>query len=200
MAGDYMCFQEKWMENNTTIATIYARAKGIERAMAQIPPNAYIRPTMGRDINSCANMLSQTTGEDCSYIIIQECCYQRDEYGGWFLRRQIAESRILQLVNILENVYGCGEKGLEAGLAYNFLQDTTLKSRCSDLLSAKDHFDRVINQATQVFEDRIREISGLTDCVGAELICKAIGGDPNKIIIFSKIPLSIGAISKYAKG
>ncbi len=37
-----------------------------------------------------------------------------------------------------------------------FIQDPILLSRCQDLLLASSNFDRAINQATQVLEDRIR--------------------------------------------
>lgn len=36
------------------------------------------------------------------------------------------------------------------------IKDQILNRRCSDLLNAPGSFDRVINQATQVLEDRLR--------------------------------------------
>nr|WP_294510681.1 TIGR02391 family protein [uncultured Bilophila sp.] len=173
------------IENNTAIATVYARAKGIERAIAQIPSNGAVRSSIGKDISSCARMLAEATGEDYSCLVIEERYYYRTPPWGWIVSRQLAESKLLQLINILEQVYHYGEPGIEAGAAYNFIKDTILKSRCSDLLSLEDNFDRVINQATQVFEDRIREISGLGSLTGDALICKAIGHDPTSIIRFS---------------
>ncbi len=40
---------------------------------------------------------------------------------------------------------------------FDSLADTELKQRCSDILKAPAHFDRVVNQATLVLEDRIRK-------------------------------------------
>ena len=42
-------------------------------------------------------------------------------------------------------------------LAVEYLiEDTQLRERCQDILMGRSHFDRAINQATQVLEDRIR--------------------------------------------
>ena len=173
------------MEKNTTIATVYARAKGIERAIARIQLTSAVRSSTGKDISSCVNMLSQATGTDYSYLVIEDKYYKQAPQWGWIVGRQLAESRLGQLINIIEQVYRHGDPSIEAGTAYNFIKDTILKSRCSDLLSLENHFDRVINQATQVFEDRIRELSGLGKLTGEALVTQAIGTTPDKIIRFS---------------
>lgn len=180
------------MEAAPEIITVYARAKAIERTIAQLPQNAYVRPVTGKDITSCVTTLSKIAGIDYSYLTINHSDTihaTHSQYGDCFVPKQLAESRIYQLVNILESVYGCGDRGTEAGIAYNFIQDVSLKSRCSDLLSADKHFDRVINQATQVFEERIRELSELGAKTGAALVDEAISGTPDKIIRFSEDPL-----------
>ena len=70
--------------------------------------------------------------------------------------RNVLRSRISQLLHYLENVHLASNRVLEIGSVYNLIKDQELKSRCSDLLSAPNHFDRVINQATQVLEERLR--------------------------------------------
>jgi uncharacterized protein (TIGR02391 family) len=172
-------------ENNVDIITVYARAKGIERTIAQIPSNGAVRSSTGKDISSCARMLSESTGVDYSYLVIEEKYYHCAQPWGCIVSRQLVQSKLLQLINILEQVYHCGDPEIEAGTAYNFIKDTILKSRCSDLLSLTNHFDRVINQATQIFEDRIRELSGLNDLTGSTLVDRVIGSEPTKIIRFS---------------
>jgi uncharacterized protein (TIGR02391 family) len=47
-------------------------------------------------------------------------------------------------------------KNLKAAIEY-LIQDKELLNRCGDILLAKDHFDRPVNQATLVLEDRIRK-------------------------------------------
>jgi hypothetical protein len=48
------------------------------------------------------------------------------------------------------------------------IRDQTLRKRCLDLLKAPGNFDRVINQATQVLEARLR------DSMSYEKLCEAI--------------------------
>ena len=79
-------------------------------------------------------------------------------------------SKIKQLKSILEIAYNVTDRSVQIGSLYNSINDSELRSRCSDLLSANDHFDRVLNQATQVLEDRIRNKSGVTDKIGADLV------------------------------
>ena len=73
---------------------------------------------------------------------------------------------------------------MEIGTLFNSIRDDELRSRCSDLLSAPDKFDRPINQATQVLEDRIRERSRTNaGLIGADLVNKVIKSDPKKTVL-----------------
>ena len=73
---------------------------------------------------------------------------------------------------------------MEIGTLFNSIRDGELRSRCSDLLSAPDKFDRPINQATQVLEDRIRERSRTNaGLIGADLVNKVIKSDPKKTML-----------------
>jgi uncharacterized protein (TIGR02391 family) len=47
------------------------------------------------------------------------------------------------------------KNALKGAIEY-LVRDTTLLARCRDLLLARSNFDRAINQATQILEDRIR--------------------------------------------
>jgi hypothetical protein len=78
---------------------------------------------------------------------------------------------------------------VEVGSIYNLIKDDELKSRCSDLLSASDHFDRVINQATQVLEERIRQIVPEHESMtGLPLVMKAMNAEISKSkIVFSDV-------------
>jgi len=64
------------------------------------------------------------------------------------------------------------------------IQDEELRSRCRDLLLASDHFDRSINQATLVLEDRIRKKAKPTKkLVGIGLVGDAFNDDINNSIL-----------------
>jgi hypothetical protein len=72
---------------------------------------------------------------------------------------------------------------LKAIIEY-LVQDDELHSRCGDLLLAKSHFDRAINQATLVLEDRIRSKAQLPKrAVGENLVNEAIKDDLAKTIL-----------------
>jgi len=67
---------------------------------------------------------------------------------------------------------------------FESLADAELKERCSDILKGPAKFDRAVNQATLVLEDRIRNRSGLGKTwIGTGLVNKALNGDPEKTIL-----------------
>lgn len=87
--------------------------------------------------------------------------------------------RILPILEYLNNVYidTTEDTVKKVGALYNAIEDTELQKRCGDiLLEASDAFDRVINQATQILEDRIKKKSNLqdTNLIGLPLVSKAI--------------------------
>lgn len=63
------------------------------------------------------------------------------------------------------------------------LRDDQLRERCSDLLSAKQHFDRVIREATTVLDDRLKKKTGITNMNPDNLVGKALNPDPSKAVI-----------------
>lgn len=72
---------------------------------------------------------------------------------------------------------------IKASIDYLF-KDTELKDRCSDLLTAKNNFDRAINQATLILEDRIRKKAPPpTRMVGVALSNYAFNPDLNRTIL-----------------
>ena len=64
----------------------------------------------------------------------------------------------------------------KVGYLYNSIVDKELHERCGDILLGETAFDRAINQATQILEDRIKKKSGLekTTLIGNSLISRAI--------------------------
>jgi Protein of unknown function (Hypoth_ymh) len=68
--------------------------------------------------------------------------------------------------------------------------------------SASDHFDRAINQATQILEERVRKkVPSLEGMTGMPLFGKAINPEPSKsLIVFSITPGEQGGYTHLFKG
>jgi hypothetical protein len=111
-------------------------------------------------------------------------------------------SKLRQLISRLELLNGCSRAKIAITSIYESIEDAQLKSRCSDLLSVVDHFDRVINQATQVLEDRVRKkIPSLEEKTGMALFGKAINPEPSKsMIVFSSNPSEQEGYANLFKG
>lgn len=98
-------------------------------------------------------------------------------------------SRALQLTGFLESGYNVEDKVIEIGSLFKAIHDHELRERCGDLIVGAGPFDRVINQATLVLEDRIRNRAGLDrTLVGPNLVNAAIKAEPTEsLIVFSDI-------------
>jgi hypothetical protein len=89
------------------------------------------------------------------------------------------------------------------------IRDTQLRNRCIDLLSASGSFDRVINQATQVLEERLRNsvpyerlcdlIPNAKEHIGESLANKLLS-PTNPIIVVSDKPQERIAFYKMVVG
>jgi hypothetical protein len=87
-------------------------------------------------------------------------------------------------VSYLEYVYNISSHIIEIGSLYNSIQNEELKGRCADLLSAPGSFDRVINQATLVLEDRIRNKADTDESLtGAALVNHVLNSDLSRAIL-----------------
>lgn len=96
--------------------------------------------------------------------------------------------KIIPIIEYLNNIYidNVEETIQKVGALYNAIEDTELQKRCGDiLLEASGAFDRVINQATQILEDRIKKKSGLdnTALIGIPLVSKAIHSKADHTIL-----------------
>lgn len=71
----------------------------------------------------------------------------------------------------------------KAAIEY-LIDDIELRGRCGDLLLASTHFDRPINQATLVLEDRIRTKAALKEKMeGIKLMNAAFNSDLSKTVL-----------------
>lgn len=89
---------------------------------------------------------------------------KNDYYNERTCRKEIYLIKILPMVEYIKNEYieTTEETIQKVGALYNSIEDTELQKRCGDiLLESSGAFDRVINQATQILEDRIKKKSGI---------------------------------------
>ena len=72
---------------------------------------------------------------------------------------------------------------LKAAIEY-LIEDDELRTRCTDILIAPKHFDRPINQATLVLEDRIRKKAAPSNrLVGENLVGYAFNEELTKTVL-----------------
>jgi hypothetical protein len=159
---------------------LYGRLKGIREILAVEPcPQAHV----GHDYNTIVNDISQIIEEDCSsFLLPSDFSYTATDHKQYTYAKTII-GKLFQFLSYLEYSFNLSEKVIEVGSIYNSIKDEELKSRCSDILSSSGNFDRVINQATLVIEDRIRTKSKLNNLVGANLVNKAINSDIKKSVL-----------------
>jgi uncharacterized protein (TIGR02391 family) len=77
-----------------------------------------------------------------------------------------------------------GKRAIIKSAIEYLLQDEELRERCGDLLLARSNFDRAINQATLLLEDRIRVKSQPTKkSVGEKLVGYAFNADLSQTVL-----------------
>lgn len=152
---------------------VSTRLKGIKEASAgeTVLPVDYLQ-----DINQIVAELENALGESLDHFRIPDSALYSDRR---FCAPPTLKLKLNQIISYLEHVHHVSEKIIEIGSIYNSIRDEELKARCSDLLSAPGNFDRVINQATLVLEDRIRTKSGNgAGLTGVQLVNTVLKTDP----------------------
>ncbi len=159
----------------------YARLKGLQNA---IPTIANAPGALARDFNSIAEEIGQALGEDVSPYCMSAPAIFAGGSGTEYCNVTVLRSKAGQLVSYLELGHHIGSQVVEIGSLYNSIQDQELKDRCSDLLSAASNFDRVINQATLVLEDRIRtKASAARSLSGTQLVNAVLKTDLSETVL-----------------
>lgn len=120
-----------------------------------------------------------------SFVIGEEEKYNEHKYLASTLLYQI-----LPIIKFLENMHinSSDYQISKVGYLYNSIEDKDLHDRCGDILLGETAFDRAINQATQILEDRIKKKANLTNTtlIGIPLVSKAIHAKlDNTILKFS---------------
>lgn len=165
--------------SNRDLKILYSRLRGIKEQTSSDRP---LRKIVGDDYNSIVRKLSVLLKEDFSDYLLPDPFTVRGSPD--YCPCDLLKTKLLQLIPVLETGYGIAETVVEIGSIYNSIKDEDLKNRCSDILSAQDNFDRVINQATLVLEDRIRSRAGLDKKYsGVNLVNMALNSDIKKTIL-----------------
>ena len=193
------------MENKTkNLKKYYSLLKGIEESakiyVERIPEKIVSK------YNNLIDKIIEETEEDLilDYKITDDQLHDYNMFSTY--ERYCCEddffANIWPVIKLLEENYKEDDIS-KVGTLYSSIDDEELKERCLDILSGKSKFDRVINQATQVLEDRIKKKAGLVNekIVGNALVCKAISAKKEEpILLFSDKPEIQECFSMFYKG
>lgn len=122
-------------------------------------------------------------GEDLdSYVIKDSERHSNKSYYSSVLKYQMQP-----IIKYLENMHinSSDYQINKVGYLYRSIEDKDLKDRCGDILLGETAFDRAVNQATQILEDRIKAKAGLqsSHLIGVNLIVKAVHSQIDKTIL-----------------
>jgi hypothetical protein len=141
-----------------------------------------LRGGAGNDYNLVVDGIGRIIEEDLTGFKLHGDAFYHSSGQVW-CHLDVFKTKLFQLLSYLEYGWNLSEQVLEVGSIYNSIADEELKGRCSDILSAPGNFDRVINQATLVLEERIRKKSKLANEIGVQLVNKAINSDIAKSVL-----------------
>lgn len=150
------------------VKKIYYLLLGIKESINGLIPSKVIK-----QYNCYIKDLEEIFGENLSsYKIESSVCY--DDYYN----QHEYIFQLNQILKYLENMHiNSSEYQIsKVGYLYNSIEDKELHDRCGDILLGEMAFDRAINQATQILEDRIKKKAGLekTTLIGIPLVSRAI--------------------------
>jgi hypothetical protein len=162
----------------------YARATGLKYSTVTSAGN--VPGVFGQDLNEIVQSVAQVIGDVARSFAMPPNAIWRSgsDDSDTYCDSRVVLAKLNQFISYLEQVHHVGSEIIEIGSLYNSIKDDELKNRCSDLLSATGHFDRVINQATLVLEDRIRTKSGIDKpLTGVQLVNVVLNADLGKTIL-----------------
>ena len=179
-------------DDEAQVKKYYSLLLGIQEAISQ-NNYSYINETIVNQYNSLNDKIFTIIKDDVMIDYkIKNCQFESDsyEFSDRYCRVEIFNSSILPIIRYLKDNY-INEDVSKIGTLYSTIENEELKKRCLDILSSKDAFDRVINQATQVLETEIKKKAKLEKekITGLALISKAIAPKKeNTILLFSDEP------------
>ncbi|MDD4893979.1 MAG: TIGR02391 family protein [Candidatus Omnitrophica bacterium] len=179
---------------------LYGRLMGLSESLPAVKSNPF-DALIADDYNLIVDEISAIIGSKLdSYKIPRDRYYRSDHMTNTYVYGASA-TRIRQLISYLKYTYNLDEKILELGSLINAIENQELKDRCLDLLTARGKFDRVINQATLVLEDTIRQKSGITGKEGVKLVNEAIKDEAsNSILVIEGEPEEQEGLAHICRG
>lgn len=182
------------------IALAAARLDAIK---SSIVPGAVVERAIVKDFHNVIDQIDDIYPEDdvLEYQVPSEAINRE---SGW-VRYPVFNGKLLQAIAFLKHAAPAEDdaKLIRAGTLYTSIADTELRARCADLISGTAHFDRAINQATLVLEDRIRRKSGPAGVglTGTELVNRTIKAEPGEsVLILSQDQGEQAGMSNMCRG
>jgi uncharacterized protein (TIGR02391 family) len=164
------------VDDGRLLRTAHARAVAMRKRLGNSV--GYISANMGADLNSIVSSVGLIIGGAAIDFMLPPA---RDPTSSTAYDARDAASKLDQFITYLEQIHFVSN---EIDALFNSIKDPELKRRCLDLLSSSGSFDRVINQATLVLEDRIRTKSGNTDqLTGVQLVNTVLKPDISKTVL-----------------
>lgn len=162
------------MDGRYEIKKIYYLLIGIEKSISESQNERFVSGNICEKFNSLMYDLRNIIDDEMlNYFVIED-----KEMRERHLTIGEMKNHICPVIEYLKNLYieGGEYQIAKIGSLYNSIDDKDIKERCGDILLGDSAFDRAINQATQILEDRIKEKAELTNTnlTGIPLISKAV--------------------------
>lgn len=174
-------------EKEFEIKRIYYLLQGIKESI--IYKEYSVPRKVANQFNNYVDELGDILNENLhGYKIDSSERYDNDSYNPYSFLFQLN-----QILTYLENMHinSSDYQISKVGYLYNSIEDKELHDRCGDILLGETAFDRAINQATQILEDRIKKKANLekTNLIGIPLVSKSIHSKVDQTILkFSDEP------------
>lgn len=137
-----------------------------------------VRKEIGDEYNLIVRQIEKILSDDLTEFLLPDNFWYLSYLKEKYVHSEIISNKLSPLILYLEDYDYKDEKESEINIIFHSIKDSELKSRCSDILNAQSHFDRVINQSTLVLEDRIRKkAKAERNLVGVGLINKVLTTD-----------------------
>ena len=162
------------MDNKYQIKKIFYLLVGIEKSVSESQSERFVSDKICIRYNKLIDDLQKIIDDDyISYFKIDD-----NEIRNSRLTIGEMKNHLCPIIEFLKNIYiENGEYQInKVGYLFNSIEDKDIKERCGDILLGDSAFDRAINQATQILENRIKEKAELskTNLTGLPLVSKAI--------------------------
>lgn len=169
------------MEDKKEIKKIYYLLKGMYDSL-DIKGQEYVSIKCCEQFNELLEDLNNII-KDASVYRFKVNIYDDSTYLPSF----ILKNNLNPVISYLKNTYiENGEYQIaKVGYLYNSIENSEIKERCGDILLGENAFDRAINQATQILENRIKIKAGLENkpLIGIPLVSKAIHSKISETIL-----------------